>query len=137
MPRLSRWFIRTAFLYLVVALALGVALAAAGDRLPALVGACPVYIHFFMVGWLTQMIAGVAYWMFPRGSSRVSRATRPDDPRGWWVYGGLNVGLLLRAAGEPWPLSHWAGPLLIASALLQLAAAGVLVLTLWPRARSR
>jgi hypothetical protein len=35
----------------------------------------PVYLHLFMIGWVTQMIFGVAYWMFPRVSK--------ENPRGW------------------------------------------------------
>ena len=135
MPRLSRWLVRTALAWLIAALTLGVALAfpALPARWPALAAAWPMYLHSFVVGWITQLIAGVAYWMFPR----VDRMTPPDDPRGWWVYVTLNLGLILRAASEPWGGTHWASVALPLSAALQLFAAGVFVITLWPRARGR
>ncbi|HET7025947.1 MAG TPA: hypothetical protein VFI39_12150 [Gemmatimonadales bacterium] len=135
MPRLSRWLVRTALAWLLAALALGVALAfpTLPARWPALAAAWPVYLHLFVVGWITQLIAGVAYWMFPR----VDRTTPPDDPRGWWVYATLNLGLALRAGAEPWAGTHWAGVALPLSAALQLCAAVIFVITLWPRARGR
>jgi hypothetical protein len=34
----------------------------------------PIFFHFFMVGWVTQMIFGVAFWMFP--------IINRDQPRG-------------------------------------------------------
>lgn len=132
MPRVSRWLIRTALLYLVAALGLGTALSAGG---PGLTEAWPVYIHLFMLGWLTQLIAGVAYWMFPRAS----RSTPPGDPRGWAVYGLLNAGLILRALVEPGAPSHpgLAAALLPVSALLQLGAGVVFAASVWPRVRAR
>jgi hypothetical protein len=33
-----------------------------------------VYVHLFVVGFVAQMIFGVAFWMFPRYSR--------DEPRG-------------------------------------------------------
>lgn len=135
MSRLSRWLVRTAFLYLVVALALGVALVWPPEvaRWPALVRAAPTQLHLFVVGWITQLIAGVAYWLFPRAV----RGAPPEDRRGWLVYAGLNVGLLLRAAAEPWAGSGWSAAVLPISAALQLLAGLVLVVTLWPRTRAR
>jgi len=29
-------------------------------------GLFPVYIHLLVFGWLTQLIFGVIYWMFPK-----------------------------------------------------------------------
>lgn len=135
MPRLSRWLVRTAFVYLVLALALGALMTSpwAVARWPRLALAAPTQLHLFVVGWITQLIAGVAYWMFPRAG----RDVPPDDPRGWWVYGGLNSGLMLRALAEPWTGSDRALVLLPISAALQLAAGVVLVVTLWPRTRGR
>ncbi|HEU5358865.1 MAG TPA: hypothetical protein VFU45_07090 [Gemmatimonadales bacterium] len=135
MSRLSRWLVRTAFLYLVVALALGVLLVwrPALAQWPVLRRAAPTQLHLFVVGWITQLIAGVAYWLFPR----TARGAPPEDWRGWWVYGGLNLGLLLRAAAEPWAGSRWSAGVLPLSAALQFGAGLLLAITLWPRARAR
>jgi hypothetical protein len=129
-PRLSRWLARTALLYLLAALLLGVLMPLAGGDAAYLGGAWPVYIHLLVVGWATQLIAAVAYWMFPRREPRVP----PSDVPGYVVYGLLNAGLLLRAFVEPVPERH---DLLPAAALLQLAAIVLFAATLWPRIRGR
>jgi hypothetical protein len=136
MPTLTRWFIKSALLYLVAAL-----LAAVVDvALPgsAVIGALrPAYLHLFVVGWITQMIFGVAYWMFPRFSR--------DRPRGnaalgWTTYVLLNLGLLLRLVGEPLEtLSPEAGLgwLLVGSATSQWLAGTLFVANTWARVRER
>ena len=129
MPRLSRWFARTALLHLVAALMLGVGMSVTGRQSPWLAAAWPVYLHILVLGWVTQLIAAVAYWMFPRAE----RAAAPDAA-GWVVYACLNAGLLLRAFAEPIPDRR---ALLPAAALLQLAAVLVFAATLWPRIRGR
>jgi hypothetical protein len=129
-PQLSRWLARTALLYLIAALLLGLLMPLAGREAAYLGGAWPVYIHLLVVGWVTQLIAAVAYWMFPRREPKLP----PNDVAGYFVYGMLNAGLLLRAYAEPLPERHG---LLPAAALLQLAAIVLLAATLWPRIRGR
>ena len=139
MPAVTRWFIKSALVYLVAALVLGAVLALPDAvRLPAFVRfMSPAYFHLFLVGWVTQMIFGVIYWMFPI----ISRARpRGDERLAWACYGLLNVGLLLRVAGEPLTSVYggsWAGWLLAGSALLQWLAAVVFVTLAWPRVKER
>jgi hypothetical protein len=138
-PLLTRCFVRAAFLYLVAALAIGVALAApASLGMPAIVlTLAPVYFHLLMVGWVTQLIFGVSLWMFPR----VSRE-RPRGPEwlGWAAFLGLNAGLLLRAVAEPAhaldPRAGWGG-LLLLSALAQWLAGLAYAAAVWPRVTGR
>ena len=139
MPKLTRWFIRSALIYLLAALILALLLALNPRlSLPAFLSfMSPAYFHLFMVGWVTQMIFGVVYWMFPiitreqpRGSERL----------GWTVYILLNTGLLLRILGEPLvglrPNSDW-GWLLVTSAVLQWLAAILFVANTWPRIKEK
>ncbi len=139
MPLLTRWFIKSALVYLTVSLLVGVALTAQrAVGLPAVVEALmPVYFHLFMVGWVTQMIFGVAYWMFPRISK--------ENPRGWdglalVTYVALNVGLIARAVVEPIlalrPAPVWAVTLVL-SAVLQWIGALVFAANTWRRVRAR
>lgn len=70
MPPMTRLYIKTALAFFVLALLAGLLLTirpltAAAPVFGAL---SPVYFHLFMVGWVTQLIAGVAYWMFPKFS---------------------------------------------------------------------
>lgn len=130
MPRLSRWLARTALLYLLAALLLGVAMPSAAGHSAYFAAAWPVYVHLLVLGWATQLIAAVAFWMFPRADPK---APGRDAP-GWAMYGLLNAGLLLRAFAEPVTDRHGLLPF---AALLQLAAIVVFAATLWPRIRGR
>ena len=99
MPPLTRWFIKTSFIYFASALILGLILALQPFlSLGALSGLFPVYIHMLVFGWLTQLIFGVVFWMFPKYSSE---RPRRSEALGWWTYALLNLGLVLRALAEP------------------------------------
>ena len=139
MPPLTRWLVRTALVCFVAGLLLGVAMQVRGAReaFPLLAAAWPGYVHLLTVGWVTQLIMGVAFWLFPR-----TDRSRPAPPAwlGWTGYVLLNLGLLLRLAAEPAAMLDAATPLrrlLPLSALLQLAAACCFALLLWPRVRER
>jgi hypothetical protein len=139
MPPLTRWHIKTAFVSLAAAMTLGVVLALAPVLdLPGWVTyLSPAFFHLIMVGWVTQMIFGVIFWMFPI----VSRARpRGSERLGWATYGLLNGGLLLRVVAEPAnavaPGSNW-GWALVASALMQWLAAVFFVVNSWPRVKER
>lgn len=135
----ARVFIKTALAQLLAAILLGALLlvnqslqlwAAAGVLLP-------VYYHLLMLGWVTQLIGGVALWMFPPLSRERPRG---DERLGWFAYGALNGGLALRAAAEPLHAlapGPWSGGGLALAALLQVLAVWALVLALWPRVRGR
>ena len=139
MPRLTRWLVKTALLCFVLGLVLGAAmqLRPLARAFPALAAAWPGYVHLLTVGWVTQLIMGVAYWLFPRADR--SRPP-PSEAVGWAAYAALNAGLLLRLAAEPAASLDPATPLrwlLPLSGLLQLAAACGFALLLWPRVRER
>ncbi len=139
MPTLSRWFIKAGLLYLVVALTLGALNAIRPSFIPpALIASLyPVFVHLFIVGWLTQLIFGIAYWMFPKQSK--------ENPRGnirlaWIVFALLNIGLCLRAVSEPMQALNpdsMAGAGLALSAILQALAAWLFVGSVWRRVKER
>jgi Cytochrome C and Quinol oxidase polypeptide I len=139
MPPLARWFVRTALVYFVAALLVGVALMLRLIiDLPPVFGALqPVYFHLLMVGWVAQLIFGVVYWMFPKYSADRPRGS---ERLGWATFWLLNIGLVLRAIGEPLTAVRpglGAGGLLAASAVLQLLAGWAFVLNTWPRVKER
>jgi hypothetical protein len=139
MPPLTRWFLKTALIYLVSALAVGALLALRNlISLPAaLVGLSPVYFHWLMVGWVTQLIFGVVFWMFPKHSSAHPRGS---EALGWATYGLLNAGLVLRSVGEPWmsaAAGTLPGSLLALSAVLQWLAGMAFVVNTWGRVKER
>jgi heme/copper-type cytochrome/quinol oxidase subunit 1 len=132
----SQWFIRTAMMYLVAALVLGAVMQTPfAARLPLFRALWPTYVHLLVVGWLTQLIFGVAYWMFPRYSAEQPRGS---ERLGWITFALLNLGLVLRVIAEPWhALAGRGAVLLVSSALLQLLAGWTFVVNTWPRIRER
>lgn len=139
MPRLTRVFIKAGLVYLLAALVLGVLMAGPNVwNLPAGIYALrPVYFHLFMVGWVTQLIFGVALWMFPKYSREMPRGS---EVVGWISFWTLNTGLLLRAVVEPLTaLAPQAGLgwLLGVSAVLQLVGGWAFIANIWPRVKER
>lgn len=139
MPLLTRVFIRVALFNLFIGFGLWIAYQAnqatlLGGTLYAL---RPVAIHFITVGWLTQLIFAVIYWMFPI----INRET----PYGvvwvnWLGFFGLNAGLYIRGIFEIGLSQGWhadAGYGLVGAAVLQWSGITALVLTSWNRVRPR
>lgn len=132
MPLLTRTFVKTAMICFALALALGILLALGVTN-----GLFPVYIHLLVFGWLTQLIFGVVFWMFPKYSAEKPRGS---ETLGWWTYALLNIGLLLRAIAEPIqstqpnPLSGW---MLVISAILQFLAGLLFAVNSWGRVKEK
>lgn len=97
----------------------------------------PTALHMIVVGWLTQLIFGIALWMFPPWSKGQPRG---PDALLWSCYGFLNVGLVLRLVLEPLnsyqPAPLW-GWLLALSAALQVIAVWLFVALVWRRVRGK
>jgi hypothetical protein len=139
MPLLTRYAIRAAMLYLIVGMIAGALywLNIMQPVWPPLAALNPVYIHLLVVGWLTQLIYGVIYWMFPI----ISRENMRGSPHlAWAALITLNAGLLLRVVFEPWRVlspNEVNGAGLTLSAVLQVAAAFLVVAVCWPRVREK
>jgi hypothetical protein len=139
MPALTRWFIKSALAYFVASMLVGILLAAPGVTSlgPVMASLTPVYFHLFMVGWVAQIIFGVAYWMFPRYSKE-----RPRGSEGLALvtYAALNLGLISRTIAEPIlavnPGTSWKWLLLLA-AILQWLAGLAFALNTWSRVKER
>jgi len=135
MPTEARWFVRTSLVCLFLASALGTLQFGWG----ALFESAPppwlrlLHLHLATVGWLINMVFGVALWMFPMPKG-ATREFRPRYPRGAAIacYLALNLGLALRIVAEP--LERPA--IGLASGLLQTAGIAIGVAILWPRIRA-
>ncbi len=137
MPPLSRWFVRTAFLYLAVGFTLGgLILVQKGlGILPGVWAWLPVHVALVLFGWILQFTLGMAYWILPRWGVIEGR-NRGNDTLPRLSYAGWNGGLLCLLAA-PLLRSAWSaqaaawcngigGTFLVLAALLFLAHA-------WPR----
>lgn len=139
MPPLARYHIKAGLFHFAFALILGVVLAAQPvfNLSPYIATLRPAFLHLLMVGWITQLIMGVAYWMFPKQSKEQPRGS---SRLGWAVFISLNVGILLRLVGEPL-LFIQPGPVggvvLTLSAVLQVIAGWLFVINTWSRVKER
>ena len=140
MPTVSRFFLKFGLVYFVAALLCGVAMAWVGGGWGAAL--LPTYLHLFVVGWITQMIIGVALWLFPKWTR--------EKPRGrewlsWVALVGINVGLLIRVVAEPGrifadPAGGWRaafGWMLVVSAVLQWAGGMAFLVNIWGRIKGK
>ncbi len=139
MPTVTRWFVKLSLIYLVLALVVGLGLVmqrvVGGPDWLALLS--PAYFHLFMVGWVTQLIFGVAHWMFPNYSKE---APRGREELIWAALIALNTGLVLRVLAEPLAVREvggfW-GIVLVVSATLQWVGVVLFSINTWPRVRPR
>ena len=137
MPTLVRFYVKSAFVWLVVALFLkAIILLPRCASLPAIT---PVSWHLLFMGWLTQLIFGIGHWMLPTAVGASRERLRGSETLMWGVWGALNLGLLLRFIAEPMQTASandlWA-ILLILSALLQWLAGMGFVVNSWRRVRA-
>lgn len=134
MPTITRWFVKSALTSLILGLAAGVWQQIPGMQVS---GFFPVYLHLLTFGWLTQLIFGIAIWMFPSYSKE-----HPRGPEwlGWGIFGTMNAGLLLRVIFEPMQslspssLGAW---MLVTAAILQWLAGVGFFFNVWSRVRGK
>lgn len=138
MPIESRLFIKTALVALVLAFSAGAALAIASS---VGVAVSPIWAiehaHLAFVGWLVNIVIGIALWMLPLARERYPRTAGRYPP---WapmtVYALLNGGLALRIVSEPFLVTGAvARTALFVSAVAQLAAILLFAYVAWQRVR--
>jgi predicted anti-sigma-YlaC factor YlaD len=140
MPPIARTFVKAAFVYFIAAFLLG-ALMMLDRWLNVSRWLKTVYLsqlHLLVVGWITQLAIGVAYWIFPRLRKEQSPDPRGSDRLAWIVIITLNVGLLMRFLFEPFYFmgaEPWLAALVALSGVLQAVAAVGFGLLIWARIR--
>jgi hypothetical protein len=150
MPVTSRVSVKASIIYLALGAVLG-AILLINRWIPLGSGVYALrasHVEFLLVGWLTQLIIGVAWWLFPPlavglqdGTPlpvRRGQAQRGSEPLFWAALACLNTGILLRALFEPlhvWTKTNLFSLLSGVSGLFLLVAAVLFVATLWGRVR--
>ena len=150
MPVTSRISVKASIIYLVLGAALGAVLLVhrwvpLGSAVNALLAS---HVQFLVIGWLTQFIVGVAWWLFPPLAigfrpdtglpSRRGQAQRGSEGLFWATLACLNAGVLLRALFEPmyrWTQISLFDILAGSSSLFLLIAAILFVVNMWGRVR--
>jgi heme/copper-type cytochrome/quinol oxidase subunit 1 len=128
MPRLSCWFTRAALLHLMGGFTLGALLLwHKGVPLhPQLWRLLPAHIEFLLLGWVLQLVLGVAYWILPR-----FQTTRRRPHLAWFAFIALNLGVWLVACAPFTGLLS--DDLRLAGRVAEAAATVAFALHAWPR----
>ena len=150
MPSSTRIPVKASFVYLCLGCVIGAVLLI-NRWLPLWEGVSALrgsHVVFLLVGWLTQLILGVGWWLLPPLHIRLqgdvaSRKRHGPAQRGsellfWTTIGLLNAGILLRAIGAPlfaWTKVEAFDVMAALSGILLLAAAVVFVAVMWGRVR--
>jgi hypothetical protein len=131
-PAVSVWFIRSALLYLFAGFTLGaLLLASKGAALPPdLWRWLPVHLELLLVGWLVQLVMGVAYWIFPRFG--MTPQARGREGLAWLAWALLNGGVWIACLGM---LRDWPG-LIVAGRAADVVAAACMAWNVWTRTRA-
>ncbi len=150
MPITTRTFIRASIVYLCLGALLGLTLYLQRWLVwdPRIILFKASHVQFTLVGWLTQIIMGVGWWLFPPLPSgprpgahhpiRKGQQQRGSEPLFWVTFGFLNAGILLGAIGDPlfnWTQAPIYRTLAGLASLFLLAAAVCFVANVWGRIR--
>ncbi len=131
MPRMSVWLIRAALLHFLSGALMGSAYLCfkAEGWFAWSVSHLPVHVEVMLVGWMVQLVIGVAYWILPRPADEPRDAHAPVM---WAVFGLINAGVLIAALGGDPLFPAWTG---LAGRVMEVAAAALFALHAWNRQR--
>jgi cbb3-type cytochrome oxidase subunit 1 len=138
MHTLARRFLKTAIVFLLVGLALGVWLLLRRELVGGAIAAreLSAHTHSLLVGFVMMMIAGVALWLFPRPASDDTRYKPRLAEAAWWCIApgtAVRVSAEMLAGFEPGPALRAA---IVAGGLLQAIGLALVFWTLFPRIRA-
>jgi heme/copper-type cytochrome/quinol oxidase subunit 1 len=127
MPGLSRWYIRSALLYLLLGFTLGgFLLVQKGLSLDSRIWiVLPVHIEFMLMGWTLQFVMGMAFWILPR-----LRGSRGDERVVWWAFWLLNLGVILVCVGSVGLVS---AEIQLLGRVIETSSGLAFVFHVWPR----
>ena len=135
MPRVSRWFIHGSLVYLALGFTLGAMLLFNKGMPvnPELARLLPAHVEFLLVGWVIQLVMGVATWIFPRFG--VARSAYGSEAAAWLAFALVNAGVCLAAIG-PLVAGRVGDVLPLIGRLAEAAAAVVFAANVWARVRA-
>lgn len=128
MPRLTRWYLRAAFINLAIGITLGGILLTA-KALPGWGWAWalfPAHIEMMAYGWLMQFAMGIAFWALPR---YLHAPKRGDERPAWAAWILLNASVAMIVLAPYLPLG-WLKP---AGISFETLAVALFSFYAWPR----
>lgn len=131
----QRLLVKTSIFYLILGVLLGIFIQL-GYRYSAFKWALfwrTTHVHLLLVGFVLQMIMGVAIWMFPR---RKELPYWTPELQGMVLYFLLNTGTITRTVGEPfrnkWVWAYW---LWMIGSMAQVLSIFYFIALVYPRIR--
>ncbi|MHB1310958.1 MAG: hypothetical protein ACYC3L_02990 [Gemmatimonadaceae bacterium] len=138
MHSIVRRFLKTAFVFLVTGLGLGVWFLIRRETggAPASTRELSAHTHALLVGFVMMVIAGVALWLFPRPEAGDTRYKPALAEAAWWCLApGTAVRIVAEVLAGPAPSPFVRGAILTGG-LLQAAGLALVFWTLYPRIRA-
>lgn len=131
MPKMSVWLVRASLVHLASGAFLGALylIWKANGWLPFIVTHLPVHEEQMLVGWMVQLVIGVAYWILPRPTDWNPERHRTTM---WAVFVLLNAGVLVAALGRDPKLP---AILIFAGRVMETLAVVLFALHAWNRQR--
>jgi len=128
MPRLSFLFIRASLVYLTLGCTFGGLILAnkSVPFAPVIWALLPAHIEFLLLGWLTQLAMGVAFWILPRF---IGGAPRGDERWSWAAFALVNLGIAFTIAAPYLGIDR----LSLAARILQAAGVAAFAAGNWRR----
>jgi hypothetical protein len=129
MPLLSVFFIRTSLVYFALGVTYGgwMLFNKGVPIFPNFWGLLEGHIEFLMIGWIIQLILGVAFWILPRFSRFPARG---NEALAWISYLLINIGLWMELLSPLFKEFPWLPTL---GRVIETGAAVMFVLHAWPR----
>ena len=133
MPELSRYMVRAALIYLLLGFTVGGLLLTHKGLpfYPLMWRWLPIHIEFLLMGWVVQLVMGVAFWILPRNWKK---SDRPRITSVWIAFGLLNLGIWLIVVATLWNGNR---NLLLWGRLVEVVSVMAFVFYAWQRVVTR
>lgn len=135
MPRYSVWAIRASLVYVAAGFTLGALLLfnKGIPWFPFIWRLLPAHIETLLLGWVVQLVLGMAFWILPRFGTG---ARRGNVKAAWAAFVLLNLGIWLAGLGPLFPQPVLVTWIPFIGRLAECAAALAFALHAWPRIKS-
>ena len=132
MPKVAVWLVRASLIHLLSGAIIGASYLTwrATGALVFAASHRQVHVEQMLIGWLVQLVIGVAWWILPRTEGSQSKAAGVLI---WVVFALLNLGVLSAALGTTPPLPE---ALLPAGRVAETVAVALFASLAWNRQRA-
>ncbi len=131
MSRITVWFIRSSLAYFGIGVVIGICMV----FYPGMTGSLRfIHVHLNLLGWISMMIFGVSYHIFPRFSGKQLWS----EPLAMWHLITANMGLIGMAVSYPLrgPANSLPDALFIVFSILEAASVFMFLINMFATIRA-